>query len=159
MTHMATRAHPRPSDADNSSGSSAAACSVWRAGPADSMLARTTTESTSDAGYTTAGEIRSAISPDCLSYLRDESTYERLGGPTDCSLLSATNRLIHALGRGRILRQLGSRTPWPNHQFTTAVGAMPAKNGSSAAFAERAFERADAGFSGIWRERSIAALA
>jgi hypothetical protein len=33
----------------------AAACIVWRAGPADSMLARTTTESTSDAGYTTAG--------------------------------------------------------------------------------------------------------
>jgi hypothetical protein len=55
LTHMANRAHPRPSDADNSSGSLPAACIVWRAGPADSMLARTTTESTSDAGYTTAG--------------------------------------------------------------------------------------------------------
>ena len=46
---------PRPSDADNSSGSLPAACNDWRDGPADSMLARTTTESTSDAGYTTAG--------------------------------------------------------------------------------------------------------
>lgn len=53
---MANRAHPRPSDADNSSGSTAAACIVCRAGPADSMLARTTKESALDAGYTTAGD-------------------------------------------------------------------------------------------------------
>jgi hypothetical protein len=56
---MANRVHPTPIDADNSSGSmnesSAAACSDWRFGDADSMSARTTTESTPDAGYTTAG--------------------------------------------------------------------------------------------------------
>jgi hypothetical protein len=52
---MANRVHPTPTDADNSSGSLPAACIDWRLGDADSMSARTTTESTLDAGYTTAG--------------------------------------------------------------------------------------------------------
>ena len=53
---MANWAHSRPSDADNSSGSFAAECTDWRAGFADSMSARTTTEFNADAGYTTADE-------------------------------------------------------------------------------------------------------
>ena len=53
---MANRVHPTPTDADNSSGSMPAACNDWRIGDADSMSARTTPESTSDAGYTTAGD-------------------------------------------------------------------------------------------------------
>jgi hypothetical protein len=57
---MAKRAHPTPTDADNSSGSLPAACSDWRVGDADSMSARTTTESTPDAGYTTAGDSQTA---------------------------------------------------------------------------------------------------
>jgi octaprenyl-diphosphate synthase len=52
---MATRVLPAPTDADNSSGSLPAARSDWRFGDADSMSARTTPESTTDAGYTTAG--------------------------------------------------------------------------------------------------------
>ena len=52
---MANRVHPTPINADNSSGSSPAACNDWRMGDADSMSARITTESTLDAGYTTAG--------------------------------------------------------------------------------------------------------
>lgn len=53
---MAPREIPTSLDADNSSGSSTlAACSDWRSGAADSMSARTIKESTSDAGYTTAG--------------------------------------------------------------------------------------------------------
>jgi len=52
---LKNRSRPRPPDAENSSGSSAAACFVRRDGPADCMLARATTESTSDAGCTTAG--------------------------------------------------------------------------------------------------------
>jgi hypothetical protein len=55
---------PPPIDADNSSGStnfsSAAACTDWRNAYADSMSARTTTESTLDAGYTTAGASQTA---------------------------------------------------------------------------------------------------
>ena len=52
---MANRVHPTPIDADNSSGSLPAVRSDWRIGDADSMSARTTAESTLDAGYTTAG--------------------------------------------------------------------------------------------------------
>src|SRR5688572_21485565 len=52
---MANRDHPAPTDADNSSGSTAAACIDWRVGDADSMSARATPEPTVDAGYTTAG--------------------------------------------------------------------------------------------------------
>lgn len=40
----------------SSSGSLYAACSDWRDGLADSMLARATTEANLDAGYTTAGD-------------------------------------------------------------------------------------------------------
>lgn len=46
--------HPMLYD-DSASGYCAAACNDWRAGSADSMLARTTTASTSDAGHTTVG--------------------------------------------------------------------------------------------------------
>ena len=49
------RIHPIPTDADNSSGSLPAVRSDWRTGDANSMSARTTTEPTKDAGYTTAG--------------------------------------------------------------------------------------------------------
>jgi hypothetical protein len=56
---MANRVHSTLQYADNSSGltnaSSAAACNAWHFSDADSMSARTTTESTLDAGYTTAG--------------------------------------------------------------------------------------------------------
>jgi len=52
---MANRVHPTLTDADNSSGSFAAACSDWRSGDADSMSARTTSEPTSDAEWSTAG--------------------------------------------------------------------------------------------------------
>jgi hypothetical protein len=52
---MANRVHPTPTNADNTSGSFAAARIDWRIGDADSMSARTTTKSTLDAGYTTAG--------------------------------------------------------------------------------------------------------
>src|SRR6185369_9241571 len=52
---MANRVHPAPTDADNSSGSPAAACIDWRIGDADSMSARAAPEPTTDAGYTTAG--------------------------------------------------------------------------------------------------------
>jgi hypothetical protein len=53
---MAPRDTPTPFDADNVPGScTPAARNDWRNGVADSMSARTTTESTSDAGYTTAG--------------------------------------------------------------------------------------------------------
>ena len=51
---MANRAHPRLTDADNSCGSLPTAGNDWRIGDADSMAARTTPESTTDAGYTTA---------------------------------------------------------------------------------------------------------
>ena len=57
---MANRVHPTPIDADNPSGSLPAACNDWRIGDADSMSARTTTESTVDAGYTTAGASQKA---------------------------------------------------------------------------------------------------
>lgn len=52
---MANRVPPTLHYADNSSGSLPAACNVWRRSDADSMSAPTTTESTTDAGYTTAG--------------------------------------------------------------------------------------------------------
>jgi len=52
---MANRVHPTLIDADNISGSLPAVRIDWRIGDADSMSARTTTESTLDAGYTTAG--------------------------------------------------------------------------------------------------------
>ena len=52
---MANRVHPTPTVADNCSGSLPAACNDWRIGDADSLSARTTAESTLDAGYTTAG--------------------------------------------------------------------------------------------------------
>jgi hypothetical protein len=52
---MANRAHPTLIDADNSSGSLAAACNDWHIGDADSMSARDIIDPTSDAGYTTAG--------------------------------------------------------------------------------------------------------
>lgn len=48
---MANRVHPTLIDADNISGSLPAACIDWRIGDADSMSARTTPESTLDAGY------------------------------------------------------------------------------------------------------------
>src|SRR6185369_10881283 len=48
---MANRVHPAPTDADNSSGSPAAACIDWRIGDADSMSARAAPEPTTDAGY------------------------------------------------------------------------------------------------------------
>jgi len=54
---MANRVPPIPYYADNSFGSLPAACNVWRGNDADSILARTTAESTTDAGYTTAGFI------------------------------------------------------------------------------------------------------
>ena len=52
---MANRFHSTPIDADNFSGSLPAVRSDWRTGDADSMSPRTTTESTTDAGYTTVG--------------------------------------------------------------------------------------------------------
>ena len=52
---MANRVHPTPIDADNSSGCLPAARNDWRFGDADSMSARTIAESTTNAGYTTAG--------------------------------------------------------------------------------------------------------
>jgi hypothetical protein len=52
---MADRVRPIPTDANNSCGSLPAVCNDWRIGNADSMSARTTPESTLDAGYTTAG--------------------------------------------------------------------------------------------------------
>jgi hypothetical protein len=52
---MASRVPPTPPYADDSSGSLPAASAVWRRGDADSMSARITAESTTDAGYTTAG--------------------------------------------------------------------------------------------------------
>ena len=57
---MANRVHPTLFDADNSSGSLAAACNDWRDSDADSMSARTINESTLDAGYTTAGASQTA---------------------------------------------------------------------------------------------------
>ena len=66
---MANRVHPTPTDADNSSGSLPAACNDWRIGDADSMSARTTPESTLDAGYTTAGaspKAKTSVSFLCL---------------------------------------------------------------------------------------------
>ena len=52
---MANRVHPTQINADNFSGSLPAVRSDWRFGDADSRSARTTTETTIDAGYTTAG--------------------------------------------------------------------------------------------------------
>ena len=60
--------HPAPINADNSSGSFAAACINWRIGDADSMSARTKAESTLDAGYTTAGASQTARTS--VSFLR-----------------------------------------------------------------------------------------
>ena len=51
---MANRVTPTPRYADNSSGSPAAACIVWRSGDADSMSARDIYDPTTDAGYTYA---------------------------------------------------------------------------------------------------------
>ena len=56
---MANRVTPTPRYADNSSGSPAAACIVWRSGDADSMSARDIYDPTTDAGYTTAGALPS----------------------------------------------------------------------------------------------------
>lgn len=72
---MANRVHPTPTDADNSSGSLPAVRSDWRIGDADSMSARDIHDPTTDAGYTTAGNTRSALKLDVLSYLREESIY------------------------------------------------------------------------------------
>jgi len=58
---MANRVHPTPIDADKSAGSLATACNNdWHTGDADSMSARATKESTSDAGYTIAGASQTA---------------------------------------------------------------------------------------------------
>jgi hypothetical protein len=54
---MANRVHPTPIDADNSSGSLPAVRIDWRIGDADSMSARTTPESTLDAGYLSSRRI------------------------------------------------------------------------------------------------------
>lgn len=72
---MANRVPPTPHNADNSSGLNTAACSVWQRGDADSMSARDIHDPTTDAGYTTAGNTRSALKLDVLSYLREESIY------------------------------------------------------------------------------------
>ena len=66
---MANRVHPTPIDADNFSGSLPAACSDWRISDADSMSARTTAESTLDAGYTTAGAPQKAKTSISLLHL------------------------------------------------------------------------------------------
>lgn len=52
---MANRVHLTLIDADNFSGSFAAACSDWLFSDADSMSARDEYDPTLDAGYTTAG--------------------------------------------------------------------------------------------------------
>jgi hypothetical protein len=52
---MANRAHLTLIDADNPSGSFAAACNDWHIGDADSMSARDARDPTLDAGYTTVG--------------------------------------------------------------------------------------------------------
>ena len=75
---MANRVPPTPHYADNSSGSLPAACNVWRRGDADSMSARTTTESTTDAGYTTAGFFTHWSPIDQALAVVGESIYERL---------------------------------------------------------------------------------
>jgi hypothetical protein len=64
---MANRVPPTPQDADNSSGSYAAACIDWRTGDADSMSARDFNDPTSDAGYTTAGAL--PVGPHSISLL------------------------------------------------------------------------------------------
>jgi len=74
---MANRVHPTLTDADNPSGSLPAARSDWRISDADSMSARTTAESTTDAGYTTAGASPTAKLSVSLLYLWG-SPYTRL---------------------------------------------------------------------------------
>lgn len=59
-TIMANRMHPPLTDADNPSGSLPAVRSDWRISEADSMSARTKTESPIDAGYTAAGASQTA---------------------------------------------------------------------------------------------------
>ncbi|MBC7619453.1 MAG: hypothetical protein H7293_10800, partial [Candidatus Saccharibacteria bacterium] len=66
-------------DADNFSGSLPAVRSDWRFGDADSMSARTTTESTTDAGYTTAGASPKAKLSVSLLPLRGSPYRGRLG--------------------------------------------------------------------------------
>lgn len=63
---MANRVHPIPTEADNSSGRLPAVRIDWRFGDADSISARTTLESTLDAGYTTAGASHKANISICL---------------------------------------------------------------------------------------------
>jgi len=65
---MAKRVHPTRIDADNTSGSPAAACIDWRMCDADSMSARDTNDPTPDAGYTTAGDSQQATLS--VSFLR-----------------------------------------------------------------------------------------
>lgn len=76
---MANRVTPTPRYADNSSGSPAAACIVWRSGDADSMSARDIYDPTTDAGYTTAGALPSGPQSIRLLLLLGESIYEGLG--------------------------------------------------------------------------------
>ena len=73
---MATRVVPTSLDADNFAGSfTLAARNDWRSEVRRFHVGTGHHEPTSDAGYTTAGEIRRAITIDHSPYLRGESIY------------------------------------------------------------------------------------
>jgi hypothetical protein len=55
--------------------------------------------------------------------------------------------------------QFGGRTPWPCHQFTTAVGTYSMKHSVCACCTESAFKRADTRVRGIGRQVYVTAFA
>ena len=65
--------------------------------------------------------------------------------------ISATLRLVHAVGRGRVDGEFVDRTARPGNQLAAAVGADEAQLGRGAVRAERAFERADQCLLGLGR--------
>ena len=77
---MATRVQPTAHDADNNVGTACgAARNDWRSADADSMSARDNTIPLQMPDIRLQATTRSAITPDCFSYLREESIYQLLG--------------------------------------------------------------------------------
>ncbi len=118
---MANRVPPTLHYADNSSGSLPAACNVWRRSDADSMSARTTTESTTDAGYTTAGASLTANTIGQFLALDGESIYERPRCPAqtlqmyECSgflLVSPHRNAVHIRPTVRRTQRAASSLSW-----------------------------------------------
>jgi hypothetical protein len=66
---------------------------------------------------------------------------------------------VDARLRRRIIRELAERSPWPDEQFTAAVGALAAENTVGASAAESALERTDPRFNRIRRKILVATLA